>query len=98
MGAILVVAMLILPGATAHLLSLPPVIMGLTVLHAALSTIWVFTRLNGWIAQSLVPWWWPVWACLCWRIFGIHDGLLGKWLRRRQVQELDSNELAEPVA
>ena len=28
---------------------------------------------------------------LAW-IFGIHDGLLGKWLRRRQVQEPDSNE------
>ena len=34
---------------------------------------------------------------LAW-IFGIHDGLLGKWLRRRQVQEPDSNELVEPIA
>ena len=99
-GAILVVAMLILPGATAHLLSPRlPVIMGLTVLHAALSTILGFHTakwLDCSIAGALVVAGMGLFV-LAW-IFGIHDGLLGKWLRRRQVQEPDSNELAEPVA
>lgn len=99
-GAILVVAMLILPGATAHLLSARlPMIMGLTLLHAALSTILGF-HMAKWldcsIAGALVVAGMGLFV-LAW-IFGIHDGLLGKWLRRRQVQEPDSDELVEPVA
>ena len=99
-GAILVVAMLIMPGATAHLLSARlPMIMGLTLLHAALSTVLGF-HLAKWldcsIAGALVVAGMGLFV-LAW-IFGIHDGLLGKWLRRRQVQEPDSDELVEPVA
>ena len=73
--------------------------MGLTVLHAALSTILGF-HMAKWldcsIAGALVVAGMGLFV-LAW-IFGIHDGLLGKWLRRRQVQKPDSNELVEPVA
>ena len=94
-GAILVVAMLILPGATAHLLSTRlPVIMALTVLHAALSTLLGF-HLAKWldcsIAGALVVAAMGLFV-LAW-IFGIHDGLLGKWLRQRRVQ----HELPEEI-
>jgi len=98
-GAILVVAMLILPGATAHLLSPRlPVIMGLTVLHAALSTILGF-HMAKWldcsIAGALVVAGMGLFV-LAW-IFGIHDGLLSKWLRRRQVNDSATDRLTEPV-
>ena len=98
-GAILVVAMLILPGATAHLLSPRlPVIMGLTALHAALSTILGF-HMAKWldcsIAGALVVAGMGLFV-LAW-IFGIHDGLLSKWLRRRQVNDSATDRLTEPV-
>ena len=52
-GAILVVAMLILPGATATLLSQRlPVMLGLTVLHAALSSV-LGIHLGVWLNCSL---------------------------------------------
>ena len=97
-GAILVVAMLILPGATAHLLSARlPVIMALTVLHAALSTLLGF-HLAKWldcsIAGALVVAAMGLFV-LAW-IFGIHDGLLGKWLAQRQVHKELPEEIAQP--
>ena len=97
-GAILVVAMLILPGATAHLLSARlPVIMALTVLHAALSTLMGF-HLAKWldcsIAGALVVAAMGLFV-LAW-IFGIHDGLLGKWLAQRQVQGELPEEIVQP--
>ena len=99
-GAILVVAMLILPGATAHLLSARlPVIMGLTVLHAILSALLGF-HLAKWldcsIAGALVVAAMGLFV-LAW-IFGIHDGLLGKWRRKRHVREGLPEEIPEPVA
>ena len=52
-GAILVIAMLILPGATAQLLSTRlPVCLGLSVLHAALSSV-VGVHLGLWLGCSL---------------------------------------------
>jgi manganese/zinc/iron transport system permease protein len=52
-GAILVIAMLILPGATATLLSHRfPVMLGLTVLHAALSAV-LGLHLGVWLNCSL---------------------------------------------
>ena len=87
-GAILVVAMLILPGATAHLLSARlPVIMGLTVLHALLGTL-LGVHLAKWFNCS------PAGAfvvagmglfLLAW-LLSPHDGLLAQWHRRRNVK------------
>jgi manganese/zinc/iron transport system permease protein len=86
-GAILVIAMLILPGATASLLSQRlPVILGLSVLHAALSSalgIHLGTWLNCSLAGAMV-----VMAgflfCLAW-LFGPQQGLLWRAFRREQV-------------
>lgn len=84
-GAILVVAMLIMPGATASLISQRlPVIMLLTVLNAALSSI-LGIHLATWLdcstAGAMV-----VMAtflfCLAW-IFGPVDGLIRRWTRAK---------------
>lgn len=86
-GAILVIAMLILPGATASLLSQRlPVILGLSVIHAALSSalgIHLGTWLNCSLAGAMV-----VMAgflfCLAW-LFSPQQGLLWRALRREQT-------------
>lgn len=86
-GAILVVAMLILPGATAHLLSARlPVIMGLTVIHAFLSTLMGFhlaTWLDCSIASAFVVAGMGLFL-LAW-LLSPYDGLLAKWHRHRNV-------------
>ena len=89
-GAILVIAMLILPGATASLLSLRlPTILGLSVLHAALSSV-LGIHLAAWLdcstAAAMV-----VMAsglfCVAW-VFSPTDGLLRRWLRTRVTEPL----------
>ena len=88
-GAILVIAMLILPGATASLLSHRlPVIFLLTVLHAALSSVlgvhlalWLECSIAG--AMVVMS---AVLFVLAW-IFSPTQGLLRRWLRMRQPVE-----------
>ncbi len=84
-GAILVIAMLILPGATASLVSQRlAVILGLTVLHAALSAI-LGIHLALWlecsIAAAMVVMGAVLFA-LAW-VFSPSRGLLRQWIRSR---------------
>lgn len=83
-GAILVVAMLILPGATASLLSQRlRVVLGLTVLHAALSSVLglhLALWLNCSIAGAMVVMGTVLFA-LAW-IFSPTQGLLRRWMSR----------------
>lgn len=84
-GAILVVAMLIMPGATASLISQRlPVIMLLTVVDAALSSI-LGIHLATWLdcstAGAMVVMATALF-CLAW-IFGPVDGLIRRWLRAK---------------
>jgi manganese/zinc/iron transport system permease protein len=84
-GAILVIAMLILPGATASLVSERlPRILGLTVLHAAISSI-LGIHLALWmecsIAAAMVVMGAVLFA-LAW-VFSPSRGLLRQWIRSR---------------
>ena len=93
-GAILVIAMLILPGATASLLvhRLPPMF-GITVIHAALSAgggIHLATWLNCSPAGAMVVAGSVLFA-LAW-MFSPSQGLLRRWLRR-ELDELDEEGL-----
>jgi manganese/zinc/iron transport system permease protein len=93
-GAILVIAMLILPGATASLISERlPVILALSLLHAALSSA-LGIHLSLWLECSIAAAMVVMGAVLfvgAW-IFSPERGLLRLWLRsRRRV-------LVEPVA
>ena len=93
-GAILVIAMLILPGATASLLvhRLPPMF-GITVIHAALSAgggIHLATWLNCSPAGAMVVAGSVLFA-LAW-MFSPSQGLLRCWLRR-ELDELDEEGL-----
>ena len=93
-GAILVIAMLILPGATASLLAhrLPPMF-GITVIHAALSAgggIHLATWLNCSPAGAMVVVGSVLFA-LAW-MFSPSQGLLRRWLGR-ELDELDEEEL-----
>jgi manganese/zinc/iron transport system permease protein len=80
-GAVLVIGMLILPGATASLLAHRlPVVLFLTVVHAALSSI-LGLHLSLWLNSSIAPA--VVVAgtflfCLAW-VFGPTDGLVRRW-------------------
>ena len=95
-GAILVVAMLILPGATAHLLTARlPVIFLLSVIHAILCSligyhisVWLDCSIAGAmvVASTML-------FTLAW-LFSPHDGLLGKLIRRRQIP----SEMPPPIA
>jgi manganese/zinc/iron transport system permease protein len=96
-GAILVIAMLILPGATASLLSQRlSVMMILTVVQAALSSI-TGIHLALWLgcstAAAMV-----VMAtllfCLAW-IFSPKEGLIGRWLQSRAEMPSDLAGLTE---
>ena len=93
-GAILVIAMLILPGATASLLvhRLPPMF-GITVLHAALSAV-SGIHLAVWLdcseAGAMVVAGSALFA-LAW-VFSPSQGLLRRWLGR-ELDELDEEEL-----
>jgi manganese/zinc/iron transport system permease protein len=84
-GAILVIAMLILPGATASLLSQRlPTILALTVLHGGLSSllgIHLALWLNCSIAGAMVVMG-AFLFCLAW-IFSPTQGLLRRWIRSR---------------
>lgn len=87
-GAILVVATLILPGATAHLLSSRmKMIFILTVVHAILCSL-VGYHISVWLDCSVAGAMVVASAGLfglAW-LLGPHDGLLGKWIRQRQVK------------
>jgi manganese/zinc/iron transport system permease protein len=87
-GAILVIAMLILPGATASLLSRRlPTILGLSIVHAALSSL-LGIHLAVWlecsVAGAMVVMG-TVLFVLAW-IFAPADGLLTQLLHRRAVE------------
>lgn len=86
-GAVLVVAMLILPGATAFLLSQRlPVIHALTVLMAALSAVLgvhLATWLNCSMAGAMVVMASVLFA-LAW-VFSPLDGLVARWARQRKL-------------
>ena len=93
-GAILVIAMLILPGATASLLAhrLPPMF-GITVVHALLSAvggIHLATWLDCSPAGAMVVAGSVLFA-LAW-VFSPSEGLLRRWLGR-ELDELDEEEL-----
>lgn len=93
-GAILVIAMLILPGATASLVSHRlPVILCLSVLHAGLSSV-LGVHLALWlecsIAGAMVVMGGALF-CLAW-VFSPTQGLLSRWLRtgRTDLQPVPS--------
>ena len=92
-GAILVIAMLILPGATASLLSERlPVVLGLSVLNAALSSVLgvhLALLLDCPVSGAMVVMAGALFV-LAW-IFSPNQGLLRRWLRARGV-------LVEPAA
>lgn len=95
-GAILVIAMLILPGATASLLSQRlPRILGLTVLHATLSSvlgIHLALALNCSIAAAMVVMGAVLFA-LAW-FFSPRQGLLRRFFRRRITLQADDCQTA----
>ncbi|MFM8468813.1 MAG: metal ABC transporter permease [Limisphaerales bacterium] len=97
-GAILVVAMLILPGATATLLSQRlPVMLALTVLHAALSSV-LGLHLGVWLNCSLAAA--MVVAAtslfvLAW-IFSPAQGLMSRWFKGRSVEASPETADATP--
>ena len=97
-GAILVIAMLILPGATASLLSHRlPVVLALSVLHGAVSSV-LGIHLSIWLECSMAAAMVVMGAVLfslAW-IFSPNAGLLGKWLTRRINQETVEPE-AQPA-
>jgi manganese/zinc/iron transport system permease protein len=87
-GAILVIAMLIIPGATAYLLTDRfPVMLSLTVLHAALSSV-LGLHLGIWldcsIAGAMVVAGFVLF-CLAW-VFSPAHGLISKWRQTRAVE------------
>jgi len=88
-GAILVIAMLILPGATASMLwHRLPGIMCLSVLHAALSSVLGFhlaTWLDCSIAAAMVVMGAFLFTC-AW-VFSPTQGLLRRWLRRTSLPD-----------
>jgi manganese/zinc/iron transport system permease protein len=93
-GAILVIAMLILPGATASLLSQRlPVVHGLSVLHAALSSV-LGVHLALWlecsIAGAMVVMGGALFV-LAW-ILSPDRGLLWRWLRARTAVEAAASQ------
>ncbi len=86
-GAILVIAMLILPGATASLLSSRlPVVHGLAVAHAAASA-WLGVTLDAWLDCTVAS----AMAVAGALIFGVvwlvspREGLIARWWRRRSA-------------
>jgi manganese/zinc/iron transport system permease protein len=98
-GAVLVVAMLILPGATAFLLSQRlPVIHALTVLMAALSAVLgvhLATWLNCSMAGAMVVMA-SVLFTLAW-VFSPLDGLVARWARQRKMHLTPPEALADGV-
>jgi manganese/zinc/iron transport system permease protein len=88
-GAILVIAMLILPGATASLLSHRlPVVLALSVVHGALSSL-LGIHLAVWLDCSMAAAMVVMGAVLftlAW-FFSPRGGLLSQWLARRQIRQ-----------
>jgi manganese/zinc/iron transport system permease protein len=88
-GAILVIAMLILPGATASLLSHRlPVVLALSVLHGALSSL-LGIHLAVWLDCSMAAAMVVTGAALftlAW-VFSPRAGLLARWLARRPIRQ-----------
>jgi manganese/zinc/iron transport system permease protein len=86
-GAILVIAMLILPGAMASLLSdRLPVVLTLSVLHGALSSL-LGIHLSIWLNCSMAAAMVVMGALLftlAW-LLSPRAGLLGRWLSRRVI-------------
>ncbi len=88
-GAILVIAMLILPGATARLLSdRLPRMLGLSLVHAAVSSVggvhlatWLDCTMGGAMVMAAALLFVMAW------IFSPSQGLLRRFLARRQVAE-----------
>ena len=98
-GAILVIAMLILPGATASLLSHRlPLIHGLAVIHAALSSvlgmhlaIWLNCSVAGAMVVAATGLFVLAW------VFAPEQGLLRRWLGSNAVPRLrDEPEPSAP--
>lgn len=97
-GAILVIAMLILPGATSSLLSTRlPVLHGLAIVHAALSA-WLGITLGVWLETSIAP---AIVVAgtglfaLAW-VFSPSQGLIARWRRNRTggLQPVDAEALS----
>lgn len=86
-GAILVIAMLILPGATAALLSdRLPVVLFLSVVHGALSSL-LGIHLSIWLECSMAAAMvvmGTVLFCVAW-VFSPRAGLLGRWFTQRAI-------------
>jgi manganese/zinc/iron transport system permease protein len=90
-GAILVIAMLIIPGATASLLTRRlPWMMGLTVVHAALSSvlglhlaIWLECSVSGAMCVAGAGLFVMVW------VFSPSEGLIQLWLKSRREPPLE---------
>jgi manganese/zinc/iron transport system permease protein len=99
-GAILVIAMLILPGATAQFLTQRlPVILWLTLLHALISSIlgmYLARWLNVKHAGAMVVAGTGLFI-LAWLASPI-DGPIAKWRRRHATQELPEELAADPTA
>ncbi len=95
-GAILVVAMLIMPGATASLISQRfPVVLLLTIVNAALSSV-LGIHLANWLdcstAGAMVVMA-TILFCLAW-VFGPVDGLLRRWMRAKVEKPTESLPLS----
>ena len=99
-GAILVIAMLILPGATAHLLSQRlPVILWLSVLYALISSIlgvhlarWLDVNIAGAMVVAGTGLFIAAW------IFSPIDGPIAKWRRRNAIHKLPEELAAGQTA
>jgi manganese/zinc/iron transport system permease protein len=99
-GAILVVAMLILPGATASLLSHRfPVIMLLTVLNAALSSV-LGIHLSVWLDCSTAAAMVVVAAALFTLVWFLSpsEGLISRWIKWRATEPFESDLLSNDVS
>ena len=96
-GAILVIAMLILPGATAHLLTQRlPVILWLTVVYALFSSV-LGVHLARWIDCNIAAAMVVAGAALfvlAW-IFSPIDGPIAKWRARNASGDQDLDEMGE---
>ena len=94
-GAILVIAMLILPGATAHLLTQRlPVILWLTVIYALLSSV-LGVHLARWLDCNIAAAMVVAGAMLfvlAW-IFSPIDGPIAKWRARNESAHQDFDEM-----
>lgn len=90
-GAILVIAMLIIPGATASLLTRRlPWMMGLTVVHAALSSVlglhlavWLECSVSGAMCVAGAGLFVLVWVC------SPSEGLIRRWLNARREHAME---------